>query len=118
MEDLNIRIKTISAVHELPDTSAKSAIPVELKNKFFKTKETVSELPIAGIEKQFSHLVKGMQSIFNDLSIESDNFDIEEIKFTCTIDNNGSVSILGMVEGGIGMQKGIEITLKKKSKNE
>ena len=57
-----------------------------------------------------------MQTIFNNLSIDSENFDVEEIKFTCAIDNNGSVSILGMVEGGISMQKGVEITLKRKSK--
>ena len=123
MKDLSIKIITISKDNELPDILEKGAILNQLRNKFIKTEKnvSVSELPkdnIANIETQFENLVKGVQSIFYNLSIDSANFDVEEIKFTCTTDINGSISILGMAEGGIGMQKGIEITLKKKYKNE
>ena len=122
MEDLSIKIITISKDNGTPDTLEKGAILNQLRNKFIKTEKNVnvSELPtenVENIEKQFDNLINGAQSIFNNLSIDSENFDVEEIKFTCTIDLNGSIAILG-IGGGIGMQKGVEITLKKKSKNE
>jgi hypothetical protein len=111
MEDLSIKIIMKDPI--LPDPWERGLSLNQIKNKFIRTEKNVntSEFPVENIKTQLNNLINGIQFTLDNLPINS-NYKLEEIKLTCGIDANGSITF-GLANGSVGIKTAIEITLKK-----